>query len=185
MKKIIFLDIDGVIATPKTIIDGMWGLTPEKQDLLGTILKETGAKIVISSSWRKNTLDNTISYMKENGFRFCDDIIGVTIRGYSCLKKGVHLSIPRGVEIKQYLDTHIIYPWYAYPEKSEDYKIYKNDGSFRKMRSNEQNVDYTYVILDDDSDMLLEHKDNFIKCDSMEGLTEENVKQTIKILNQE
>lgn len=42
-----------------------------------------------------------------------------------------------------------------------------------------------YVILDDDCDMLLEQKDNFIHVDSFVGVTKENVIQAIKILNNE
>ena len=181
--RFIFLDIDGVIATPKTVEHGMWALTPEKQDLLGLIIEKTGAKIVLSSSWRKNSIVDTIEYMKEHGFRFCDDIVGVTIRAYQYLQKGVHLSIPRGVEIKQWLDTHVIYPWYAYPEQNERYKILNEDGSFKMMRSNKLGIDFCYVILDDDSDMLLEHKDNFIQCDSKEGLTLEKANKAIELLS--
>ena len=181
--RFIFLDIDGVIATPKTVEHGMWALTPEKQDLLGMIIEKTGAKIVLSSSWRKHTIEDTIEHMREHGFRFCDEIIGVTIRAYQYLQKGVHLSIPRGVEIKQWLDTHVIYPWYAYPEQKERYKILNEDGSFKMMRSNKLGIDFSYVILDSDSDMLLEHKDNFICCDSMEGLTLEQANKAIELLS--
>ena len=39
------------------------------------------------------------------------------------------------------------------------------------------------MILDDDSDMLLEHKDNFIRCDSMDGLTIEQANKAIEILS--
>lgn len=40
-----------------------------------------------------------------------------------------------------------------------------------------------YVILDDDSDMLLEQKDHFIQTDSYLGINEDDVEQAIKILN--
>ena len=181
--RFIFLDIDGVIATPKTVEHGMWALTPEKQDLLGMIIEKTGAKIVLSSSWRKHTIEDTIEHMREHGFRFCDEIIGVTIRAYQYLQKGVHLSIPRGVEIKQWLDTHVIYPWYAYPEQNERYKILNEDGSFKMMRSNKLGIDFSYVILDDDSDMLYEQSKYFICCDSMEGLTLKQANKAIELLS--
>lgn len=181
--RFIFLDIDGVIATPKTVEHGMWALTPEKQDLLGMIIEKTGAKIVLSSSWRKHTIDDTIEHMKEHGFRFCDEIVGITIRAYQYLQKGVHLSIPRGVEIKQWLDTHVIYPWYAYPEQKERYRILNEDGSFKMMRSNKLGTDFSYVILDDDSDMLYEQSKHFICCDSMEGLTLEQANKAIEVLS--
>jgi hypothetical protein len=185
MIKIIFLDIDGVIAIPDTVKHGMWALNPKKQDLLGIILETTDAKIVLSSSWRKHTLQETIEYMKENGFEYSDEIIGITIRAYHYIEKGIHLSIPRGVEIKQWIDTHLIYPWYAYPERNEEFKIYNDDGSFKMMRSQKKGIDFNYVILDDDSDMLLEHKNNFIQCDSIEGLTKENANKAIDILSRQ
>ena len=163
--RFIFLDIDGVIATPKTVEHGMWALTPEKQDLLGMIIEKTGAKIVLSSSWRKHTLESTIEHMKEHGFRFCDEIVGVTIRAYHYIEKGIHLSIPRGVEIKQWIDTN----------------IHSNNG--KDWNRKKLGEDWNYVILDDDSDMLLEHKDNFICCNSMEGLTLEQTHKAIEVLS--
>jgi hypothetical protein len=47
--------------------------------------------------------------MKGEGFLFYDKIIGVTIRAYQYLDKTkkIHLSIPRGVEIMQWLDTNV------------------------------------------------------------------------------
>jgi len=185
MDKYIFLDIDGVIATNKTVKNGTWGLTPECQDLLGLILEKTDANIVLTSSWRLNTLEDTINYMEKEGFNYCDKIVGITIRAYHYLDKTkkVHLSIPRGVEIKQYIDTHLIYPWYAYPERNDEFKILNEDGSFKMMRSCILGIDYNYVILDDDTDMLLEHKDHFVNTDSMNGLTIEDTEKTIQILN--
>ena len=54
MEKYIFLDIDGVLATPKSIegVGGEWRIEDEKQELLKHIIDSTGAKIVLSSSWR-------------------------------------------------------------------------------------------------------------------------------------
>jgi HAD domain in Swiss Army Knife RNA repair proteins len=185
MYKYIFLDIDGVIATNKTVIHGTWGLTPECQDFLGFILEKTDAKIILTSSWRLNTLEDTINYMKEQNFRYCDKLIGITIRAYKYLDKTkkVHLSIPRGVEIKQYIDTHLIYPWYAYPERSKEFEILNEDGSFKQMRSQKLSIDYNYIILDDDTDMLLEQKDHFVNTDSMNGLSIEDAEKAIQILN--
>jgi hypothetical protein len=163
--RIIFLDIDGVIATPNTLEDGMWGLTPEKQDLLGMILEKTHSKIVLSSSWRKHTLESTIEHMEKHGFRFCNEIIGITIRAYHYIEKNIHLSIPRGVEIKQWIDTN----------------VHSDNG--KNWNRKKLGKDWNYVILDDDCDMLLEHKDNFIQCDSVEGLTIEQAHKAIELLS--
>ncbi len=185
MEKYIFLDIDGVIATSKTVKESSWDLTPECQKWLGFILKKTKAKIVLSSSWRLNSLEETKAYMIENGFSFTDSIIGITIRAYHYINKEqkIHLSIPRGVEIKQWLDTHVVYPWHAYPERDEEFKIYDENGNFKMMRHQELGIDYNFVILDDDSDMLLEQKDNFIKCQSSSGLTRIIAELAIEKLN--
>jgi hypothetical protein len=167
MDKIIFLDIDGVLATPEYLKDGQWDLNPEKQKLLGEILVQTDAKIVLSSSWRYSTLKKTKEHMESEGFLFNDLLIGVTIRAYQFLERGtgIHLSIPRGVEIKQWIDTHI---------HSDNGKNWKR----KKLGK-----DFTYVILDDESDMLLEHKDNFIHTKSNIGLTDADVIGAVAILN--
>lgn len=165
--KIIFLDIDGVISTQKS----NYTLDKDACDLLGKIIDATDARIVISSSWRKNTVEDTKSYFTTIGhfvpflFPYADRIIGVTIRAYAYIMQGVHLGIPRGVEIKQWIDTHI------HSDNGKDW-YYKEIG-----------VDFNYVILDDDSDMLLEQAEHFIKTDTYLGLSENDVEQAIKILN--
>lgn len=167
MKKIIFLDIDGVLALPNCLKDGMWALCDAKQKLLGELLDNTDAKIVLSSSWRKLDVDTTKMYMDQEGFWFSDEIVGVTIRAYQFLEKGskVHLSIPRGVEIKQWLDTH----------------IHSNNG--KDWERQIPGADFTYVIIDDDADMLLEQQPYFLRTDSEEGLTKEIVQTATEILN--
>ena len=80
MKKIIFLDFDGVITTYKS----KWKLDQEKLDLLKEILDATNSEIVISSSWRHYELPSTIKFITEPSyfvtfpFPFCDKIIGIT-----------------------------------------------------------------------------------------------------------
>lgn len=160
MDKYLFLDIDGVLALGDT-------LEIEKQALLGMLLKSTNCKIVLSSSHRKHTLEDTKEYLTKFGFHYVDEVIGITIRAYHYLVREpkIHLSIPRGVEIKQWIDTHI---------HSDNGKNFK-----RKILG----TDYNYCILDDDTDMLLEHQNNFVHCDSEVGLTIEDVFKAIKILN--
>lgn len=50
--KIIFLDIDGVLNNYHTLSEGLnW--EPDLVKILKRIIKETGAKVVLSSTWRK------------------------------------------------------------------------------------------------------------------------------------
>ena len=73
--KVLFLDIDGVLNTYGSSGSSVsWEHC--KKDLmhnLERIIEETGAKIVISSSWR----EEGIELLKENGFKHVDSIIGV------------------------------------------------------------------------------------------------------------
>lgn len=51
--KVIFLDIDGVLNTPKLIREfGMDHIDDVLVAILARIVRETGAKIVLSSTWR-------------------------------------------------------------------------------------------------------------------------------------
>lgn len=157
--KVIFLDFDGVITTLKS----KYKLDLKALSLLKEIINATDAKIVISSSWRRHTLEDTIKELQDtsdvrmNGieFPFIDRIIGITDRifGFALTDKEKHISLLRGVEIREWLKEH--------PEVTN------------------------YVILDDDSDMLLEQANHFVKTDTYEGLTNENVEQAINILQDE
>lgn len=145
--KIIFLDFDGVITTAKS----GYAIDPEKVDLLLKIIEKTDAKIVVSSSWRRATVEATKEYLSETAF--VDYIVGVTRKFdvYTGERYG-YLSVPRGMEIKFWLDT------------------------------TEENIE-SYVILDDETDMLIDQEPYFILTDMYLGLSEEDVEKAIKILN--
>lgn len=108
--KIIFLDIDGVLNDQNSIATaedgaGIDGWKPDAVRQLKRILAETGAEIVISSTWRlgirlaaKNA-DDSASELKKGFKRF--DLpawVGVTPRKLS--------NCHRGFEIQMYLDKH-------------------------------------------------------------------------------
>lgn len=163
-----FLDIDGVLATNEHLKDGMWGLVDARQRQFQKLMDAfPNAKIILSSSWRKHDLESTREYMKQEGFWYWDKIVGITIRAYHYLdrSKKIHLSIPRGVEIKQYMDTHI------HSDNGQNFK--------RKII----NLHYNYVILDDESDMLYEHRNNFVQTNPTKGLTAKDIEKALKILN--
>jgi hypothetical protein len=151
--KVIFLDIDGVIST----FEKQWKLDINKLDLLTNIINETNAKIVISSSWR----------------------IGCT----------------NADDMKQRLLTHRIDDNIKYSEEFKTFlesiiDITPNGSQNGPLRGNEiqdwideHNDIETYVIIDDDSDMLDKQLFNFVQTDGFEGITEREVKLCISILN--
>lgn len=172
MKKILFLDIDGVLCTDFDIrqeyylgedkaVFEWYVMNPLCMDHLNTIVQQTGCEIAISSSWRKTfSLKELQDIFEENGFKYPEKIIGCTGVFYEWIKPGVHCPSVRGLEIKVWLDLNV-----------------------RKTPTGFNNNDYAYCILDDDSDMLLEQKDNFVKTSNQEGLTLEKARQVIMILN--
>lgn len=97
--KVIFLDFDGVITTLKS----KWLLDDEKMLLVKEICDKTGAKIVISSSWRIKDVETTLKWAFNKDY---DDshyllnttmVVGITERPSSTF---------RGTDIQKYLDTH-------------------------------------------------------------------------------
>ncbi len=81
---LLFLDFDGVICTRSSLV---YAMTKENRDVemldpvcierLNQIVEATGAKIVISSTWRIiHTLDELKLWLKEKGFR--GEVIGKT-----------------------------------------------------------------------------------------------------------
>lgn len=179
--KIIFLDIDGVLNTGRNMF---LMFDNESMRNLMNIIDHTGAKIVISSSWRTD-----IPVMKqkfiEHGCEqeILDNIIGITVRGYNCVIKGSNLPIVRGNEIKHWVDTYLKHPWHSNSDLKKIYSSYKEDGSFKCMVTNDLNIDYTYIILDDDDDILYEQKNNYIQTNPEIGITLTDVQKAIDILN--
>ena len=147
--KIIFLDFDGVITTLRT----QWELDDEKMALVRRICDETGAKIVISSTWRWGSLETTLKkifgkdYDDSHYLLNTGTVIDITTRDRSFIKDW----IVRGHQIQKWLDEH--------PEVEN------------------------YIILDDDSDMLPEQKSHFIHTDTYLGISEEDTEKAIRMLN--
>lgn len=158
--KVIFLDIDGVL----TSVNRRMKLDPDNIARLGKILEATEAKLVISSSWRRHKLEDTIALLADTQefnhggveFPYCDKIVGHTLRLYAFCPadEEKHYLSARGLEIKRWLKDH-----------AEKLGV------------------TNYLILDDDSDMLLEQVRHFIKTDTYKGLSNKNVDKAIKILN--
>jgi len=113
--KVIFLDFDGVITIPPK-----WYLKADKIKWIKRIVDETAAKIVVSSSWRMQTVEETRKSMiyKEKRcprnkmlYWLMDNLYDVT--------PWVGLGNGRGGEIQQYLNDH--------PE-IDNYVIIDDDG---------------------------------------------------------
>lgn len=151
--KVIFLDIDGVIQSPRycvAINQSGWMSTfePAAMSMLRNLINESGAKIVISSTWRLGEYDS-VKRELQLCFRVC---------GFKEIANAFHSDWRtddngklRGDEIKRWLDKH--------PECQE-----------------------CYLILDDDADMLEEQKPFFVQTDCYNGMLLEHYDKAKKIL---
>ena len=158
-RKILFLDIDGVLASFDFLIKngGKSGFIERNKVALLNKLKPYGVEVVISSSWgyNKDTVDALI---------YCGlelPIIGGTD----------HFSndwLCRGNEIAKWI-VSTFNNYSVFTGKPYIYEGYTGE-------------DYEYVILDDDVDILMCQKDNFINISRKTGITEEDIEKIINIL---
>jgi len=164
MKKIIFLDIDGVLNVTQEGHD-KYGSTFNKifVDNLRTLVNSTGAKIVISSTWRQSGLAVMQEMWKERNLP--GEVIDITPDCFTIVNEGLsqfYDMVDRGHEIQYWLD------------KNTDVTH--------------------YVIIDDIDEMLETQKKNFVKTsynykhsdflDCGFGLTKICTEQAIDILNE-
>lgn len=166
-KKIIFLDIDSVVNSEQWYAKtrGRSGdFDPEVIALLNQ-LEAIGAEVVISSSWG----DSADKPLKDVGLRL--PIIGHTDHFYQDW-------MTRGNEIEKWIHDNL-------GGMGTRYGLDYNGFPYYRKHFNEEDVDYEYVIFDDDGDFLLGQKDNFIRTNRLTGLTQADIDRAIKILNRE
>lgn len=96
--KVIFLDIDGVLNVIPRGFDEHGALFDKHfVDNLGLIIQETGAKIVITSSWRISGLDSMLKMWSDRGYP--GEIIDIT----PDFRWKTGTGLQRGLEINEWL----------------------------------------------------------------------------------
>lgn len=174
--KIVFLDIDGVLVTRNSMehnmrlreqghdLDGL-GMIHEIFDTaavaaLNHIIDSTGARIVVSSTWRLLfSFDELMEHFKRHGIN-PEHCIGYTPNLDKKTTSGIWLANERGHEIQAWLDAQAV--------ASAEHPFMDN------------NIE-SFVILDDDADMahLLPR---LISLEFETGLTMQCAEETIKML---
>lgn len=157
--KIIFLDIDGVlnVCYPKDRDKYGSGFHPHFVENLRHIIQETGAKIVISSSWRMSGLDTMINMWKYR--KYPGIVIDVTPN--LCYNSRTD-DIGRGDEILAWYKDHFKY--------IDSFVIIDDDTDMLDIQKR-----YNFV----QTSNVWDHSDHVQGY----GLTTECAKQAIKILN--
>lgn len=157
--KVIFLDVDGVLNCSDTEeIFYMTFVSPQKIELLKELVDRTGAKVVLSSTWRYGWLD------VEKGL---DSIVA---KCFIALKQ----------ELEKYDITLLDYtPITNYCMNNRGGEI-----SFWLAAHADENIE-SYVILDDTCvDFLSPHEKHLVHTSEKDGLLQEHVNHAIEILNQ-
>lgn len=167
MKKIIFLDIDGVLNTESWYVQMTnetpkdkfgYAYDPQAVANLRKIVEETEADIVISSSWKCMGLSQMEDMWKDRNLP--GKIIGITPNSVSdellidADIDSMELFHIRGEEIKEWLKKH------------------------GKRVCN-------YVIIDDMDNMLPGQQSHFVQTNPEMGITEDDAEKAIAILNKE
>lgn len=182
--KVIFLDIDGVLNSGRYFKAHTFKELNEQHDdygqgfdelsksLLNKLIDVTGAKVVISSSWRGAGFDAMKNMWVDR--KMSGEVIGITPHFYESLKPKNYpdshsVSVPRGCEIE----------WYY--ENIFNFVHWNWDGPYVQERKALCTLD-TYIILDDDSDMLYSQRNNFVHCDNANGFTQEEYDKAYQIL---
>lgn len=165
MRKIIFLDIDGVLNTKfwhkhldKDAKRDRYGyqFDPKAVSNLANIIEKTGAEIVISSSWKYIGIEELRGMWQERSLP--GTIIVVTP---SYMSDGLLLS----------------------PELS-DADCYKERGcEIKGWLLKHKNESLRYVIIDDMDDILSELQDRFVWTDPEVGISDWDADKAIMILN--
>jgi len=156
--KIIFLDVDGVLNCESAYRSGEcqyreWIWEDGRKDhyqrfcswskeLLNKLIEETGAKIVISSTWRMSGIDFMRKVWELEDMS--GEIIGIT----PCMRNS-EIRIPRGMEIDYYLENDLNFRHINWSEE------------FQREIMKETGVE-NYIIIDDDSDMLYDQRNHFV-----------------------
>jgi len=150
-KRLIFLDIDGVLNTPRYVRkNGIDAISPVNVYHLRTIVKRTEAKIIISSTWRLLTRDrmNALEELRHQlnmaGLDQPECVIGMTPNILDW--NGGWRSVSRG---------HEIAVWRLLHDSQDD-----------------------YIIIDDG---LVTPEDRLVKTDTKKGLQDSHVGQALAL----
>lgn len=172
--KVIFLDIDGVLNTSETVKireqihdkTGIWTLEVDefRIEYLKRIVAATGAKIVLSSTWKKHfeNVDGKIVPIHEKGAALQNVLRKYDIELYDILKKGY--SLPREDLITIWLNEH---------EDVESFVVIDDETTHLKRFVGKQLIKTSFL----EDGVMLKNMDDCM------GLCEDHISIAINILN--
>lgn len=137
-------------------IPSRWIINKDRLRNLKKIVDETDAKIVVSSSWRSSTIERTKNVILNH-----EDREQINNKLMQWLADNIY-------DITPYISD-------------DKYKGTGRGGEIQTWLDAHPEVD-NYVILDDDSDMMISQLYNFVQTDWSFGLTDREVQLSIAVL---
>lgn len=121
MTKVIFLDVDGVLncQTTKASVGPWIGIDSKKVKLLKQIVDETGARIVLSSSWKSGWFKGDKA-AQDREARYLDNKL--RREGLHITDKTFDKGLDRGVGITNYVEDHSVDRFVILDDEEFDYE---------------------------------------------------------------
>lgn len=164
--KVLFLDIDGVLCLRTSHYQYFDKVCCDR---VKSILDKTGAKIVVSSTWRKN---HTLQSLKE-----------LMARGYELESLGLKLEVPIDFDKAGSFDSKVIIGMTPIlnVEYTESGIPYGRGAEISAWLSEHPEVT-RYVVIDDDRMDIAPHTDLLVQTDTQTGITDSDIQKVIYIL---
>ena len=192
--KVIFLDIDGVLNTERKALQAYEGKCESHDEFgrmfdeeslcwLNKIIDETGAEIVISSSWRNDGLGTLRKMWRK---RYCKYILSnmkfdkISLKGLEILNPYRHYD--KIVDVTFSLTTSNFNEQKTLLRQLSEENAWKRGNQIDIYLKTHPEIT-KYVIIDDDNDMLDCQQKYFINTKDPNGIEEEHYKNAVRILN--
>ncbi len=183
--KLIFLDISGVMNSSRLYkqhsveeLENMrdkYGdaFDPLSMDLINKLISKTGADVVIVSESKDEGREWAKAFWEKR--EMYGDVVGTTPHlSFTAKGSRAQVRVPRGVEIQWYYETYHNFRYYD--------SSWVNNINYANTLKDKSTLE-SYVIINDDSDILFEQRGNFVKCDKTLGFTLKEYRKAFRILN--
>ncbi len=183
--KLIFLDIAGVMHSSRLYkqhsieelenMRDVYGdaFDPLSASLINKLIAKTGANIVIVSETKDEGRDWAKAFWDSRNMD--GEVVGTTPHlTFTAKGSRAQAIVPRGTEIQWYLENYHNFRYY-------DKSWYNNIDYANTLK--ERCTIESYVIINDDNDILYEQRSNFVECDNTNGFTQKEYRKALRILN--
>jgi len=183
MKRIVFLDFDGVISTPRAYLShpalpsegreyNQLCFDPVAVGLLNLICREWGASVVLTTNWRGSFPDRAAAHA------FMSSVGVTSLFDHETLWRTPWVAPEALADLRR--RARATFSRWMEPGKEQ---VTRGDeiGAWSWLAMN-AGIDHEYVVLDDDLDMWDQQYPRFVACNSHDGLSMLDVRKVSDIV---